>query len=163
MAAKAGAWRRMPGDEAVSRLAPTATSLVVGVAEEVGAGARVGQAHVEMGARSPGLGIGLGHEGGQQARLLGHLLDHETEKREPVGHLQCRRVVEIELELPVAALVVKAEHPEAGLVHGLHHGVQEAHGVKRRLHVIGGGGSHRPRPGHGLEVGLAGAEGSLTT
>ena len=50
-----------------------------------------------------------------------------------------RRVVEVELDLPVAALVVEAERTEAAFAHGLDHRTEEFHDVERRLHVVGGG------------------------
>ena len=110
-----------------------------------------------MGARSPRLGVGLGHEGDHQPDLLGDLLRHEAQQGDPVRRDECRREVEVELDLPVATLVVEAERPETALPHGPDHRVEEVHHVEGRLDVVAGGRAQRARTaGYGTRYSSAG-------
>src|SRR5258706_166812 len=72
-------------DERVRELAPPASALVVGVAEQIRAARDVGDAHVEVVARTPGGRIWLGHEARDEPGLLGGLFHHEPKERQPVG------------------------------------------------------------------------------
>jgi hypothetical protein len=70
-------------------------------------------------ARSPGAGVGLGHEGREQPGLLRHLLDHQAEEAHRVGYLQRRPVLEVELVLAVTTSASKenTSKPVAFMAH----------------------------------------------
>jgi hypothetical protein len=97
-----------------------------------------------VGPGSPGIGIGLGHEGDHEADLLGDLLGHEAEESDAVGGLQGRGVLEVEFHLAVAALMVEAEGTEPTFLHRLDRRIQKIHYVQGRLHVVGGSRAQSP-------------------
>ena len=66
------------GHEAVRRLAPPAAARVVGVAEQVRAALDVGEAHVEVRAAPPRLGVRLRHERRDEPVLLRDLLRRDA-------------------------------------------------------------------------------------
>ena len=119
----------------------------VGVAGIAGAGAAVAaregvvaelvrEAHVEVAGRGEAVHERLRHERGEAAQRAGHVLGHEPEDQHPVGHAQRVGVAEVELVLPVAALVVERVHVPAQRVHVRHHRRQERVGEDGRLEVV---------------------------
>ena len=95
---------------------------------------------------------GLGMNVAISPNCLATCLRHEPEQADPVGHAQRLGVGEVELELPVAALVVEAEQAEAEFAHAVGHPVEERHRVQRAHRVVGRGGAQRAAPRHRAQV-----------
>ena len=102
--------RLEPGDELVGDLAQAETPRVVaGIALEQ-VRLAVPKAHVEVAAVAGEVGEGLRHEGGDQAALLRHRLDHVAVEDRPVAGRERVGEVEVLLELAVGVLVVGRVH-----------------------------------------------------
>ena len=95
--------RQHPRGEAVGEISVAASMWRIPDArrfEEIPAGRRIREAHVQVGPGSEGVRPGLGHEGGDAAEAPGHVLGHQPEENHPIRHGQCIGVIEVELVLP---------------------------------------------------------------
>ena len=123
-----------PGREVVGELR---VALVVRVVlEPVLARLEVGEAHVHVRAGAEVLIERLRHERRDAPERAGDVLGHQAEEHHPVGHLERVGVAELELVLPVPALVVERVDVPAELGHVLDHRLQERVGEDRRLEVV---------------------------
>ena len=97
------------GDELVTERGDAEAARIdrVIAGKEVPAGDRIAQGHVEVRAGSGLIGEGFRHEGREQSFLGGIVLGHHPEKDKAIAHREGVAVLEVELELRVAVLVVE--------------------------------------------------------
>jgi hypothetical protein len=91
---------------------------IVGVVE--GVGVALEQRQVGVHARSLDAGQGLGHEAGVDAAALGHLLHHQADGHDGVGHGEGVGVAQVDLVLAGGVLVLGVLDGDAHLLEGEH-------------------------------------------
>ena len=107
---------------------------------------------VDVRARTPVAHGGLGHERDEHAVLLGDLLQQHAQEHQPVRHPQDVGVVEVELELRVAALGDHILQTPAELLEDVDERAEISHGIEGVLDVVAERLSSRPHALAGKRV-----------
>ena len=111
-----------------------------------------------MRARAPVAGGGLGHVGGEEALLLGDLLQQHAQEHQAVGHADEIRVAEIQLELRVGALADHILQSPAEVFEDVDDRAEEPHGIDGVLDVVAEGLASRPHAFVGERVVVEGLD-----
>ena len=147
---------QQPADRVVRGVRPA----VLGAAEDIQP--RVVEAlHriVDVRARAPVAGGGLGHVGDEEALALGDLLQQHPQEHQPVRHPHEVGVAEVELELRVGALGDHVLQPPAEVLEDVDDRAEEAHGVDGVFDVVAEGLASRPHAFAGERIVVEGLTG----
>ena len=134
----AGRCFKISSDVVISDTGKIAAARIARRLEEIFPRGLVCKRHIEVCAAARTIGIRLRHKGRKPTMLSRDLMRHEAEEHIPIRHRQCVGVLEVDLELADAVLVIERIDIPAEMVHRLHEFEQPSAIIQTTCHVVGG-------------------------